>query len=91
MNLVIGTLYCAKGNFEFGVTRVIKSLEPYDRKLSTDTWHYAKRCLLALAETLAKLGMPCFGCTPDRLPELLAGVLRGTELKTLASRVSEGK
>lgn len=54
MNLVIGTLYCAKGNFEFGITRVIKSLEPYDRKLSTDTWHYAKRCLLALAETLAK-------------------------------------
>lgn len=54
VNLVIGTLYCAKGNFEFGITRVIKSLEPYDRKLSTDTWYYAKRCLLALVETLAK-------------------------------------
>ena len=22
------------------------------------------------AETLAKLGMPCFGCSPDRLPDL---------------------
>eukprot|EP00163_Fabomonas_tropica_P011065 TRINITY_DN2152_c0_g1_i2.p1 TRINITY_DN2152_c0_g1~~TRINITY_DN2152_c0_g1_i2.p1 ORF type:complete len:481 (+),score=115.07 TRINITY_DN2152_c0_g1_i2:753-2195(+) len=54
VNLVIGTLYCAKGNFEFGVSRVIKSLEPYNRKLSTDTWYYAKRCFLALAETLAK-------------------------------------
>ena len=24
VNLVIGTLYCAKGNFEFGVSRIIK-------------------------------------------------------------------
>lgn len=38
VNLVIGTLYCAKGNFEFGISRVIKSLEPYNKKLSTDTW-----------------------------------------------------
>ena len=54
INLVIGTLYCAKGNFEFGISRVIKSLEPYPRKLGTDTWFYAKRTFLALAETLAK-------------------------------------
>lgn len=54
VNLVIGTLYCAKGNFEFGVSRVIKSLEPYNKKLSTDTWFYAKRCFLALIDTLAK-------------------------------------
>ena len=26
VNLVIGTLYCSKGNFEFGISRVIKSL-----------------------------------------------------------------
>eukprot|EP00922_Rhytidocystis_sp_ex-Travisia-forbesii_P067069 GHVS01099691.1.p1 GENE.GHVS01099691.1~~GHVS01099691.1.p1 ORF type:complete len:232 (+),score=22.85 GHVS01099691.1:368-1063(+) len=54
VNLVIGTLYCAKGNFEFGISRVIKSLEPYNRKLGIDTWFYSKRCFLALAETLAK-------------------------------------
>lgn len=54
INLVIGTLYCAKGNFEFGISRIIKSLEPYNRKLQADTWFYAKRCLLALIETLAK-------------------------------------
>jgi tetratricopeptide repeat protein 30 len=24
VNLVIGTLYCAKGNFEFGISRIIK-------------------------------------------------------------------
>mmetsp|Transcript_35996 Transcript_35996/g.119199 ORF Transcript_35996/g.119199 Transcript_35996/m.119199 type:complete len:544 (+) Transcript_35996:641-2272(+) len=54
INLVIGTLYCAKGNFEFGIGRVMKSLEPYPKKLGTDTWFYAKRVFLALAETLAK-------------------------------------
>jgi hypothetical protein len=43
-----------------------------------------------LAETLAKLGMPCFGCTPDRLPELLAGALRGTDIKTLAAKLGVG-
>src|SRR5580704_3637900 len=41
-----------------------------------------------LAETLAKLGMPCFGCTPDRLPELIAGVLRGNDLQVLATKLS---
>lgn len=54
VNLVIGTLYCAKGNFEFGISRIIKSLEPYQKKLDTDTWFYAKRCFVALAENLAK-------------------------------------
>lgn len=38
VNLVIGTLYCSKGNFEFGISRVIRSLEPYNKKLEADTW-----------------------------------------------------
>lgn len=54
INLVIGTLYCSKGNYEFGISRILKSLEPLDRKLGTDTWYYAKRCFVALAEMLAK-------------------------------------
>lgn len=54
INLVIGTLYCSKGNYEFGISRVLKSLEPLDRKLGPDTWYYAKRCFVALAEVLAK-------------------------------------
>lgn len=54
VNLVIGTLYCAKGNYEFGISRVIKALDPYDKKLHTDTWYYAKRCLLALIEIMSK-------------------------------------
>lgn len=48
------TLYCAKGNYEFGISRVIKSLEPYQRKLGSDTWYYAKRCFLSLIENMAK-------------------------------------
>jgi tetratricopeptide repeat protein 30 len=54
VNLVIGTLYCSKGNFEFGLDRVLKSLDPLPAKLSPDTWYHAKRCFLALADTAAK-------------------------------------
>lgn len=54
VNLVIGTLYCSKANFNFGVSRIVKSLEPYQKKLGTDTWFYAKRCLMSLLETLSK-------------------------------------
>eukprot|EP00331_Platyophrya_macrostoma_P015029 CAMPEP_0176475864 /NCGR_PEP_ID=MMETSP0127-20121128/43835_1 /TAXON_ID=938130 /ORGANISM="Platyophrya macrostoma, Strain WH" /LENGTH=619 /DNA_ID=CAMNT_0017871491 /DNA_START=108 /DNA_END=1967 /DNA_ORIENTATION=+ len=54
VNLVIGTLYCSKGNYEFGISRIIKSLEPYNKKINTDTWFYAKRCFCALMEILAK-------------------------------------
>lgn len=54
VNLVIGTLYCAKNNFEFGISRIIRSFEPIGKKLCTDTWYYAKRCLLSLLERLSK-------------------------------------
>ena len=54
VNLVIGTLYCSKGNFEFGISRIIKAMEPFNKKLGTDTWYYAKRCFASLYETLAK-------------------------------------
>ncbi|CAI5440263.1 unnamed protein product [Caenorhabditis angaria] len=54
INLVIGSLYCSKGNFEFGLTRVIKALEPQEKKLGVDTWYYAKRCIVAALEIMAK-------------------------------------
>ena len=54
VNLVIGTLYCSKGNYEFGISRIIKSLQPYQKKLGTDTWFYAKRCFLSLIECMSK-------------------------------------
>ena len=53
VNLVIGTLYCAKGNYEFGISQIMKSLEPYSKKLGTDTWFYAKRCFCSLVENMA--------------------------------------
>jgi len=34
-----------------------------------------------LANKLAKLGMPCFACVPDRLPDMLEAVLRGHDLE----------
>ena len=47
------TLYCAKGNYEFGISRVIKSLEPYSRKvrgvpglLDTMQVHVANCCVV---------------------------------------------
>lgn len=41
-----------------------------------------------LARKLARLGIPCFGCTPQKLPELLDGALRGNDLQALATRVA---
>ena len=38
----------------------------------------------ALANKLNRLGMPCFGCVPDRLPDLLEAVLKGTDLGQFA-------
>ncbi|MCZ8520374.1 MULTISPECIES: VWA domain-containing protein [Paenibacillus] len=59
-------------------------------------------CLLALsddgvpsydagvAQKLASFGIPCFGCTPDRLAELVEGALQGKDLQTLAAAVGAG-
>lgn len=46
-----------------------------------------------LAKKLTNLGMPCFGCSPDRLPDLLAAVLKGQNLATFSSfaETSAGK
>ena len=54
VNLVIGTLYCSKGNFEFGVSRIIKSFDPISAKLNMDTWYYAKKNILIVLEYTAK-------------------------------------
>ena len=41
-----------------------------------------------LAKKLSALGVPCFGCTPQKLPELLEGALRGADLQALAKSVA---
>jgi hypothetical protein len=40
-----------------------------------------------LAAKLVRLGMPCFGCTPERLPDLLTAVLKGQDLQQFADNV----
>jgi uncharacterized protein with von Willebrand factor type A (vWA) domain len=57
-------------------------------------------CLLALSDSgiptfdervakkLSEGGVPCFGCTPNRLPELIEGVLKKRDLKALAASVA---
>jgi hypothetical protein len=44
-----------------------------------------------LAKKIAEFGVPCFGCTPNKLPELIEGVLRKRDLKALAARVATKK
>ncbi len=41
-----------------------------------------------LAKKLSGLGIPCFGCTPNKLPELVEGALRGDDLTALAVRIT---
>src|SRR5437667_2665251 len=44
-----------------------------------------------LARKLAALGIPCFACTPQRLPDLIEGALRGTDLARLATQTAPAK
>ncbi|DBA87125.1 TPA: hypothetical protein ACH3X2_005245 [Trebouxia sp. C0005] len=81
VNLVIGTLYCVKGNYEFGIARIIKSMEPESKKLETDTWFYAKRCFLAFFEGVAKHMITLKDASYDELSNFLDAVERhGTEI-----------
>lgn len=54
VNLIVGTLYCSKSNYEFGIGRVIVSFQNFHKRLNIDTWFYAKRVFLSLIENLAK-------------------------------------
>jgi hypothetical protein len=42
----------------------------------------------ALARKLASLGIPCFACTPARLPDLVEAALRGSDLSRLATQAT---
>lgn len=45
----------------------------------------------AVAKRLAQHGIPCFGCSPDKLPELIEGALKGHDLAMLSERLGSGK
>ena len=53
IHLVIGTLYCANKNFDFGIDYVFKAFNPMHEKLTADTWLYAKKCLFELLRCLS--------------------------------------
>lgn len=36
---------------------------------------------VSLAQEISKLGIACFACTPDKLPEIIAAALKGKDLK----------
>jgi tetratricopeptide repeat protein 30 len=92
VNLVIGTLYCAKGNFEFGISRIIKSLDPYDKKLHTDTWYYAKRCILALAENMAKHMLTLKDSSMEEILDFLdKASVAGAKINTVIGPQVEGE
>ncbi|MGL6076692.1 MAG: VWA domain-containing protein [Fimbriiglobus sp.] len=44
-----------------------------------------------LARKLSALGIPCFACTPARLPDLVEGALRGADLTKLATKTEAKK
>jgi len=55
VNLVVGTLYCAKSNYEFGLSRIAHALEGGSgARLYADTWLHVKRCMLGLLTGMAK-------------------------------------
>lgn len=52
INLVIGYLYCSKGNFEFGMDRVMESLKE-ERNMQSETWFYCKSVFMTLTSAAA--------------------------------------
>jgi len=92
VNLVIGTLYCAKGNFEFGMSRVIKSLEPFNKKLGSQTWFYAKRCFCYLIEHMAKQMIVIQDSVAEDLIDFLeAAEVHGRTIQTVEENPLENK
>jgi tetratricopeptide repeat protein 30 len=58
INLCIGSLYCQKKNYAFGIERICKSVEPVEKNICPDTWFYVKRSFLAFALLLANQSIP---------------------------------
>lgn len=54
INFNIGTLYCVKYNYEFGLSRIFKTLEPFEMKLNIQSWFVVKRCILSLIDSHCK-------------------------------------
>merc|ERR1711908_86884 len=64
--------------------------EPFNKKLGTDTWFYAKRCLLSLIETLAKHMMVLPDASFNEVLNFLDAVeVHGKTIKTTTDPLAE--
>lgn len=85
VNLIIGTLYCSNGNYEFGISRVIKSFDPIENKLDDHTWVYARKCFYILLQHLAK---HMIQLTEDRFAQIVE-FLHAVEQCRLETTISD--
>ena len=74
IHLVIGTLYCAHRNYEFGIDYVFKAFSPMHAKLNADTWFYAKKCLLEVARSMSLRQYIMLDVTFDKVCQFLDDV-----------------
>ncbi len=90
--ILISDLY--EGGVEAGLVKKLKALHESGVKVLV-LLALSDRGVPAYDEKLAKkiaaLGIPSFGCSPDRLPELIEGALKGFDLMELSRRVTESK
>ena len=87
MFILISDLY--EGGVEAGLLRRLGEMHANGVKVITllalsdrGTPDYDEK----LAQKISKLGIPCFGCTPDRLPELVEAALKGFDLTKFESK-----
>lgn len=77
------------GNFEFGITRVLRALEPLGANLDAPRWHGAKLCLVAMLDQMAKqmLVLKASGAV-GTAGQRWAVAVRGFQLNGLARAVA---
>jgi hypothetical protein len=90
MFFLISDLY--EGGVEAGLLRKLEEMKESGVKVivllalsDSGTPQYDE----ALGRKIAALGIPSFACTPDRLPELVEGALKGFDLMSLAEKLKK--
>lgn len=77
IDLVIGILYCTKGQFDFGLGRVCQRLESFDKRLNAQIWLYIKTTILSVLE---KIGKHTMVTIEDRTADKIVSFLDDIEL-----------
>lgn len=89
MFILISDLY--EGGVEAGLLRKLKDMHESGVKVlvllalsDSGTPAYDEN----LGKKISALGIPCFACTPDHLPELVEGALKGKDLVAMAGEIT---